>query len=161
MICPGPVSPLSPCTFFASPKSVTRGLPALIDQDICRLDVAMDHAPSMGILRSPRPPSPSASPPRAAKSAPWPGAARGSAHPRTPSRSNDALRAHRLRRSARFLDGRGCAAASASIWNRRTSVSSASCPARIILSATVRFRLAAGPRRRRPFRRAPARATIS
>ena len=27
MICPEPVSPLSPCSFLASPKSVTRGLP--------------------------------------------------------------------------------------------------------------------------------------
>ena len=50
MIWPEPVSPLSPSSFFASPKSVTRGLPALVEEDVGRLEVAVDHAVPMGIL---------------------------------------------------------------------------------------------------------------
>ncbi len=50
MIWPEPVKPLSPSSFFARPKSVTRGIAGLVEQDVGRLQVAVDHAALMGIL---------------------------------------------------------------------------------------------------------------
>ena len=50
MIWPEPVSPLSPSSFLASPKSVTRGLPLLVEEDVGRLEVAVDHAALVGVL---------------------------------------------------------------------------------------------------------------
>ena len=50
MIWPEPVSPLSPSSFLASPKSVTRGLPSLVEQDVGRLQVAVDHAALVGVF---------------------------------------------------------------------------------------------------------------
>ena len=50
MIWPEPVSPLSPCTFLASPKSVTRGLPLPVEQDVGGLQVAVNHAALVGVF---------------------------------------------------------------------------------------------------------------
>jgi hypothetical protein len=49
MIWPEPVSPLSPCTFLASPKSVTRGLP-LRSKDIGWFQVTMNDSALVGIF---------------------------------------------------------------------------------------------------------------
>ena len=50
MICPLAVKPLSDCTFLARPKSVTRGPALRIQEHIGRLEVAVDHAPLVGVV---------------------------------------------------------------------------------------------------------------
>ena len=49
-IWPEPVSPLSVSSFLARPKSVTRGLPFGVEQDVGRLQVAVDHPALVGEL---------------------------------------------------------------------------------------------------------------
>ena len=65
MIWPLAVSPLSPSSLLASPKSVTRGWPVGVEQDVGRLEVAVDDAVLVGVLRRPRRPADQLRPPRA------------------------------------------------------------------------------------------------
>ena len=50
MIWPLAVSSLSVSSLLASPKSVTRGAPGCVDQDVGRLEVAMQDMVLMGVL---------------------------------------------------------------------------------------------------------------
>ena len=127
---------------LARPKSVTCGWPSRVEQDVGRLQVAVEDARAGG--RGGRPGRRVATSRAAAR-----GSCRGRAARRGEAAAVDQLhaevvagrRARRPRRSARCSGGRGRPTASASLRNRSISAGSRARPDRIIFKATSRSRL--------------------